>query len=153
MEVPNCVAMTGVEVLAEHVLLDSNVAVEFAPVPPTVPADNVEMMDAEESLVEAVLQPKHVPTEFALELRLPIVQVDNVETTEPVGAAVLVPVVNDAEQVNVNVTMTVTTETVGPLPNQKEPTQDSALKDPVGPAPLVIPALQMEDVQFYPLVM
>ena len=117
------------------------------------PADSVEMMVVEEHPVENVLQHKLVQMEFVWEPPVQIVLEDNVETTEPVEIAESAVLDNDAEQVNVSVTMTVMREIVELLLNLMELILPFVHKDHAGPAPVVLLADLPEGAQPSLLVM
>lgn len=139
---PKPVEMMVVEILVEHVLLDKSAAKELVSAVQTVLEDNVEMMVAEESLVDLVLHPKPAKTDSVQELLWLIVPEDNVETTELVETAETALLVNDAELASVSATMTAMKE-IAEMPFKlTEPILASALRDPVEPVlpdSLVVP--------------
>lgn len=148
MEPTRPVEMMDAEGLVELAPLARHVVAEVASVHPTVLEDSVETTDVEVHLVENAHPHRLVPTVSVLELPLLIVQVeDSVEVTERVETVVYVDRVKDAEVESVNVTTTVTKETVETQSNLKEPTPDCAPKDLVEPVPVVLLAAAVDDVQ------
>ena len=153
MEVTRPVETTDAVVLAEPAPLVKDVVVESVFVHPIVQEDNAEMTDVEEILVEPAPLLNLVPMESVWELRPPLVETDNAETTEPVEVVEIVPRDNDAAEGFVSVTMVAMTETVELLPRKPEPILDSVPKDLAEPVLQDIRVAAVADVKSCPLVL
>lgn len=153
MEPQRPVVMMVVEVHVVPAPSDRNVVVELVSVLQTAQADNVVMMDVEETLADLAPHHKPVTMVFVPELPSLIVLEDNAVTTELEETAVTAQLVKDADQDSVNATMTVTTETVVMHLKLMEPTLVCAHKDLVDLAQVDSPVELLEDALPKHLVM